>query len=70
MADAWTTLLVNSTLSIGHDAWEHLNAQEGLVSEGLKYVSDKSLVFEHRHKSIIFNDVVVTEIFNDTDLQG
>ena len=28
MADAWTTLLVHSTLSSG-DAWEHLNAQEG-----------------------------------------
>ena len=29
MADAWETLINNSTLGAGHDAWEHLNAQEG-----------------------------------------
>ncbi len=29
MADAWEILFDNSTLGSGHDAWEHLNAQEG-----------------------------------------
>lgn len=29
MADAWEILFDNSTLGTGHDAWEHLNAQEG-----------------------------------------
>ncbi len=29
MADAWDTLFGNSSLGAGHDAWEHLNAQEG-----------------------------------------
>lgn len=34
MADAWTTLVYNSTLDTG-DAWEHLNAQMGKVVSNL-----------------------------------
>ena len=29
MADAWDTLYSNSPLGDGHDAWEHLLAQQG-----------------------------------------
>lgn len=42
MADAWEILFDNSTLGVGFDAWEHLNAQEGgtggtlVLSDGLE----------------------------------
>lgn len=36
MADAWETLLDNSTLTPpGFDAWEHLNNQSGISWDGI-----------------------------------
>jgi len=46
MADAWTNLRLHSSLiGSGHDAWEHLLAQDGSGGGEIRYVAKNGLVF-------------------------
>lgn len=45
MADAWETLIANSSLDTG-DAWEHLNAQEGGGFDAITYILHDGLDLE------------------------
>ena len=66
MADAWATLIDNSTLVGSYDAWEHLNAQGGggLPGEG-RYVSDKAISFSMKIKTFGFDTRPVVQEFDE-----
>ena len=56
MADAWATLIDNSTLTGSYDAWEHLNAQGGGEIIYLdRYISDNRLNFKVEKADLKFD---------------
>ena len=61
MADAWTILIDNSSLSSG-DAWEHLLNQEG-GSCDVRYVANSAISFDTTVRSITFNTQPIVEGF-------